>query len=340
MFSFLDSPLVCPVVIGRAKYLAALDNYLKASAAGKGHTLLLKGEAGVGKSRLVAEALARAAQAGLQSGLGQCFEHQPTLPFAPLLEILRDLLASPGAAQVKRLLDAGGLQALSRLLPELLPPGTEAGPPASSDPEQEKHLIFNTLVQFFSRLAAQQPLLLVCEDLHWCDETSLEFLLQLARRIASQPILVLLTYRSDEISPALGHFLAELDRARLAAEITLYPFSPVETGQMLQKILEQPQPVRNDFLNPIYDMTEGNPFLSKKCCVRLSPAASYTGQTIAGSANRAATCIFRAVSRTPFSAGRSTCPDRPAKYCTWRRPPAGGLISGFCCKPAATTSKT
>src|SRR2546423_1119906 len=92
MFILLDSPLVCPVVIGRTDYLAALDNYIKASAAGKGRTLLLKGEAGVGKSRLVAEALARAEQAGLQSGQGQCFEYQPTPPFAPLLEILGNLL--------------------------------------------------------------------------------------------------------------------------------------------------------------------------------------------------------------------------------------------------------
>ncbi len=263
MSIFLDSPLVCPVVIGRTDYLLALDQYIKSAAAGISHTLLLKGEAGVGKSRLVAEAQTRALQAGLQSGQGQCFEYQPSPPFAPVIEILHNLLTSQWAGQTKRLLDSsspGGYRALARLLPELLPvsPGTEPLPPV--DPEQEKHLIFNILFQFFVRLATEQPLLLICEDLHWCDETSLEFLLQLARRIVIRPVLILLTYRSDEVNPILGHFLAELDRARLATEITLLPFSRVETGQMLQKLLELPQPVRNDFLNPIFDLTEGNPF--------------------------------------------------------------------------------
>jgi DNA-binding CsgD family transcriptional regulator len=263
MSIFLDSPLVCPVMIGRTEYLAALVRYINGCAGGQGHTLLLKGEAGVGKSRLVAEALARATEAGVQSGQAACFEYQPAAPFAPILEILRDLLTLPQGEPNRTLLEAcSGSErwVLSRLMPELVPPGMVSEQARTYEPEQEKQLIFSSLVQFFGRLAAGQPLLLIFEDLHWCDETSLEFLLQLARRIISQPVLILLTYRSDEINPALGHFLAELDRARLATEITLFPFSPVETGQMLQKILEFPQPVRNDFLNPIYDLTEGNPF--------------------------------------------------------------------------------
>lgn len=263
MSIFLDSPLVCPVMIGRTEYLAALARYINGCAGGQGHTLLLKGEAGVGKSRLVAEALARATQAGLQSGQAACFEYQPAAPFAPILEILRDLLTLPQGDRNRLLPEARpGSESwvISRLLPELLPSGPVTEQSRSYEPEQEKHLIFSSLMQFFGRLAARQPLLLIFEDLHWCDETSLEFLLQLARRITNQPVLILLTYRSDEIDPVLGHFLAELDRARLATEITLFPFSPVETGQMLQKILDLSQPVRNDFLNPIYDLTEGNPF--------------------------------------------------------------------------------
>jgi len=81
---------------------------------------------------------------------------------------------------------------------------------------------------------------IVIEDIHWCDDTSLEFLLHFARRIASrnapQPVLLLLTYRSDEVHPALQHFLAELDRARLATELNLGRLAAVEVGEMIRAI--------------------------------------------------------------------------------------------------------
>src|SRR5689334_1118453 len=128
MSIFLDSPMICPVLIGRTEYLAALARYINLCAGGQGHTLLLKGEAGVGKSRLISEALALAAKAGLQSGQAACFEYQPAAPFAPVLEILRDLLTLPQGEQNRPLLEAGSgneTWVLSRLLPELVPPGLE-----------------------------------------------------------------------------------------------------------------------------------------------------------------------------------------------------------------------
>jgi predicted ATPase len=123
-----------------------------------------------------------------------------------------------------------------------------------SEPQQEKRGLFRTLEECFLALAARGPLLLIVEDLHWSDDISLEFLLYLARRIAAQPLLLLLTYRSDEVRPGLSHFLAELDRERLATENALPRLSMDEVHMMLRAMLAPERPVRAEFLQAIYTL--------------------------------------------------------------------------------------
>ncbi|MGQ0601312.1 MAG: helix-turn-helix transcriptional regulator, partial [Anaerolineales bacterium] len=89
---------------------------------------------------------------------------------------------------------------------------------------------------------------------------SLDFLLALARHSAAHPILLLLTYRDDELHPALRHFLAELDRARLATELTLKRLSLAEVEAMIRAIFAQPQPIRGEFVKVVHEFTDGNPF--------------------------------------------------------------------------------
>jgi DNA-binding CsgD family transcriptional regulator len=226
---------------------------------GNGHTLLLAGEAGIGKSRMIAEikmGIHRDTALALQ---GNCFEPDRSLPYGPLIDALRALLVLIPPVELMR--DAGTYAAeYARLLPELsayLPAGAIA--PLIS-PEQEKRRLFEALVQLLSRLSARQPLLFVAEDIHWADDTSLEFLAFLARRLPRLPILLLLTYRSDEQHAQLRHFLAQLDRERLASEIALAPLTPVEVEEMLLVIFELQRPVRREFLDAMYSLTEGNPF--------------------------------------------------------------------------------
>ncbi|MDE3091815.1 MAG: hypothetical protein KGJ80_20775, partial [Chloroflexota bacterium] len=140
-------------------------------------------------------------------------------------------------------------------------------PAPSLEPEQGKRRLFQALARVFIRLVALaadarqvSPLLVIVEDLHWSDDTSLEFLLFLARQIAAQPILLLLTYRSDQVHPGLDHFLGSLDRERLAVEFSLPPLSIEEVDAMLRAIFELQRPVRAEFLNALYALTEGNPF--------------------------------------------------------------------------------
>jgi predicted ATPase len=112
-------------------------------------------------------------------------------------------------------------------------------------------------------------LLIVVEDLHWSDDASLEFLLFLSRRISPYPVLLLLSYRSDETLSGLGGLLAGLDREQIAQEIKLAPFTRDEVGLMLRSLLDLDHPPETDFLDAIYELTEGNPFFVEEVCTSL-----------------------------------------------------------------------
>ncbi len=253
----LDKSILCPILVGRAPYLDAVNQRIAQARAGQGQMILFAGEAGIGKSRLVAETKAVAAQQGFAILQGNCFEPDRMLPYAPLLDLLRSFIANGPATEVATTLKPFAPE-LIKLLPELATslPGVAATP--SLGPEQEKRRHFQTLAQFL--LQSGPPLLVIVEDVHWCDDTSLEFLLHFARRLANSPILLLLTYRSDEPNPGLTHFLAGLDRARLAAEFALSRLPLAEVESMIRAIFEQERPVRAEFAEAIHSLTDGNPF--------------------------------------------------------------------------------
>jgi DNA-binding CsgD family transcriptional regulator len=253
------APLTCPILVGRAAYLNTIQSLLARARSGHGGTLLLAGEAGIGKSRLAREMSIHAAEHGMQVFQGNCFEPDRTLPYGLLLDTLRSILREYSAETLVAELGTFA-PALAQLLPELDVAIPQTMPRSRRDAEQEKRHLFEALAQCFLRLAAQRPLLLVAEDVHWSDDSSLEFLLYLARRIEAQPLALALTYRSDEIHPALAHFLASLDRERLATELALDPLTREDEGAMLRAMFGLQRTVRTDFLDTLFGLTEGNPF--------------------------------------------------------------------------------
>jgi tetratricopeptide (TPR) repeat protein len=256
-----ERSIVCPVLVGRAQYFAPFEQVLGALADGTGGTIAISGEAGVGKSRLTRELreFAERFLPGLTVLRGNCFERDSTLPFAPLVDLLRAYLSPLDATQLRARLGDEACE-LVKLLPELSAslPECEASP--ALDPEQERRRLFHALVQLLGRLAQERPVLVIIEDLHWSDDTSLEFLSHLARHAAESPILVIFTYRADEVSPPLAHFLAGLDRARLVTEWGLARLSLADVSAMIMAIFELEQAPRADFLEPVYELTDGNPY--------------------------------------------------------------------------------
>jgi tetratricopeptide (TPR) repeat protein len=258
----ISQPVICPVFIGRAPQVAAFNKLVAEVGAGDAvppfRVALIAGEAGIGKSRFVKE-VAAAGQNGLTILQGRCFEQDQSLPYAPMVDLLTAFCLSQPREHITDTLKPVAPE-LIRIFPELSIHLSYIAPLPLLEPEHEKRRIFQALIQFLNRAADASPLLLVIEDLHWCDDTSLEFFLTLIRRASTQPVLLVLTYRSDEIHPALHRFLAELDRAHLATEIHLDRLFVTDVEEMIRVIFEQQSPVHPEFSQAIHQLTDGNPF--------------------------------------------------------------------------------
>ncbi|NJN81648.1 MAG: AAA family ATPase [Caldilineaceae bacterium] len=297
----------CPVLIGRDVELATLTRLLDATSAGVGQVGLIGGEAGIGKSRLVTELQTLAVSQGFLLDLGVCFESDRVLPYAPLIDLLRSAFAARDPQELAATL---GIYAsdLVGLLPELVLLWPNLPPPAPSDPEQERRRLFYALHRFLTarlltvHAGQETPQLIVIEDLHWCDDSTLDFLLFLARQLPARPILLLLTYRNDEIHPTLAHFLAQLDRMRLGVEMTLSRFQIHETGAAIRAIFDQPR-VRAEFVDALHGLTDGNPFFVEETLKALVVARHLPGtraldaQAAARVADPAHDCRRRATPR-------------------------------------------
>ncbi|MBA2288359.1 MAG: AAA family ATPase [Ktedonobacteraceae bacterium] len=269
--------MITPHLIGRAGQLATLHLLVEQAKRGEGHLALISGEAGIGKSRLVAEIKTSTTRQGFLVVQGNCFPADLTYPYAPLLDLLRSLFASRPAATL-----ATELERLARdlfpLLPELVPQQT--APLLPLEPEQEKRRLFAVLANFFTHLSASSPLLLIIEDVHWSDSTSLDFLSMFARRIVSQPLLLLVTYRQDEMHPQLSSWLAQITRERLAEALQLAPLSRNDVDMMLSALFDQRHTasdmrryLHGELLNALYTITEGNPFFVEEMLSAMIAAA-------------------------------------------------------------------
>src|SRR6202165_4600819 len=244
-------PITCPVVIGRVQELTTLRLLVDRVHSEEAQVALVSGEAGIGKSRLVAEAKASAGAQGFLLLEGQCFQTDSASPYAPLLDLFRAYCARWAPTSLPDSMHSFASR-LSRLLPELallFPDLATLPTPPSVDPEEEKRQLFAAMTHFVTEQATQHLMLLVVEDIHWCDDLSIELLLHLARRCRQVPLLLLVTYRSDELQPRLRQWLALLDRERLAQECALERLTRTEVAAMLHAMLERMQEVDADLLD-------------------------------------------------------------------------------------------
>jgi DNA-binding CsgD family transcriptional regulator/Tfp pilus assembly protein PilF len=257
-----DASVVCPVLIGRTAEFAVFHLLLEQAKSGSGHVALLGGEAGVGKSRLVAEVKTSAEREGFLLLQGNCFQADRAFPYAPFLDLLRASFS--GSSSLPRHHDLLPFaQELSQFLPDVTPHIPERPsliPSSPLDPQQEQRRLFALLLHFFTEQATHQPLLCILEDLHWSDEASLELLVYLARSCTHLPLLFVLTYRSDDVSPELRHCLAAFDREHLAQDFFLQRLSRTEVDAMLRAIFARHQATPTGLLESMYTLTEGNPF--------------------------------------------------------------------------------
>jgi predicted ATPase len=212
MLADVEPPMSSPVLVGRSGQLSALDTALAEAGRGSPSAVIVGGEAGVGKSRLLSAFAERSRSAGVRVLIGGCLELGPEgLPFAPFTSVLRGLVRDLGPAGVAELLPGGTARELARLLPEF-------GEPAGTGDEGEARArLFEQILVLLERLAEAGPVALVIEDMHWADRSTRDVLAFLIRNQPSlDGVLTVVTYRSDDLhrTHPLRPLLAELDRGR------------------------------------------------------------------------------------------------------------------------------
>jgi len=255
MLTNMASRSISPVFVGRDRELDTLDSALRGVTEGQPAVVVVGGEAGVGKSRLVEEFLDRARLDGARVLVGGCAElGEDGLPFTPVVMALRSLLRDLPPGRLDELVGAGR-DDLARLLPEL---GETAPEPFLG--ELSRGRLFEILVDLLERLGREQPLVLVLEDLHWADRSTRELLGFLTRTLRASAVLLVATFRSDELRRGhpLRAFLAELDRVRIVDRVELPRFNHDEVVAQLAGILGgAPEP---SLAEKVFSRSEGNAF--------------------------------------------------------------------------------
>jgi predicted ATPase len=191
------------------------------------------GEAGVGKTRLVAELTSRCVSERTRVLVGGCVPvGDGALPYAPIVEALGALLADLGVDAVRELVGPSWPE-LARLLPALGAPDRTVLPNQTAQAR-----LFELLLGLLGRLGEQAPLVLVVEDLHWADQSTRDLLAFLVRNLRRERLLLVVTYRSDDPGQQrLGPYLAELDRGGSVERLLLARLDRAETAAQLTGIL-------------------------------------------------------------------------------------------------------
>lgn len=250
----LETDQVAPLV-GRQSELDLLRTRLQAAWGGPGQTICLTGDSGVGKTRLAFEALREAAASGMTILRGAAYEQEGQLPYQPFVEAFdRYLIEHPGSphenpfAQFKRL--------------------------RSSDPQQGHLALFNAAASFLTSLAATSPVVLLVDDLHAADETSLQLFHYLARRTRMAPVLLLATYRVEAAmtTSPFDALLHALYRERLSETLKVAPLAEQAVAGIMAHILGGA--VDPGLVQAVFTITEGNPFFIEE----ITPALVTSGQ--------------------------------------------------------------
>ena len=267
--------LACPGFVGRDGEVALLRAAFDIVVNGRAATVLVGGDAGIGKTRLVDELCRQARERGAVVARGACVPVDGGgLPCAPVVGVLRDLVRQvddPAAAEALRPLVTG----ITTAVPGAADPGVvyPAIPPATDDLARTRS--FEAILACFTTLAERAPLVLVFEDLQWADSVSADLLTYLTRNLVETSVLLIGTYRSEEIGPGhhLRPWLTELGRHAHVTQLRLEGLGKDETAELIAGILgETPDWA---LVDAVWARSQGNPFFAEELtAARHSPSLS------------------------------------------------------------------
>ncbi|MGN6867883.1 MAG: ATP-binding protein [Solirubrobacteraceae bacterium] len=248
--------------VGRIGELAELEHALREAAEQHPVAVLLGGQSGVGKTRLVREFERRVTESDEDEGIvlrGEAVEQaHGELPYAPLIGALRPLVRSHDPAL--EMLSRASRSALAALLPGL--DEEPAAPDRGDSPAQPR--LFEALLELIDLLSEDRVLVLTLEDLHWADRSTRTFIDFLARSLRRERVMLLLSYRTDELHRRhpLRSLLSELERLEQVRRLELAPFDRRELAEALADILDETP--SEELVERLYARSEGNPLYTEE----------------------------------------------------------------------------
>jgi predicted ATPase/DNA-binding CsgD family transcriptional regulator len=251
-------------LVGRATELQLLTRALDAADRASSTTIFLAGDGGIGKTRLAEATVAEAARRGWSTAVGRAYPVESGVPYAlfsdALLPVLRALDTTALAV-----LSRGGEAELVRLFPAL-DLRTSAQSTAHGDAADLKARLLWNFSQFLGRFAAKRPLLIVLENVHWADASSLELLHFTARQLAGQRIVIVCSYNAAqrESNPTLVNTERSLVGLGVATVIRLDPLTRAESDELLATVFGVEPMTMRGFASLLYERTRGNPFFTEE----------------------------------------------------------------------------
>ena len=268
-----------PEFVGRATELAGLEAAFARAEGGVAGAAFVCGESGIGKTRLLRELERRAADRGARVLRGECPAFGAgELAYAPIASALRRLERELAPEAFEALVGPGRGE-LARLVPEWGAAAAQSDSAAPGDAFAQARL-FGMLRGLLDRLAADAPVLFAVEDLHWADRSTLELLSSLLRGVRNERVLLVCTYRSDELHRRhpLRPFVAEEERREGVQRFELEPFSPAELAAQVAGILgDAPDP---GMVARLHARCEGNAFFAEELLAASGGAAGPLPPTL------------------------------------------------------------
>jgi hypothetical protein len=271
---------------GRHEERTQLQRLVGDAANGTGAMVLISGEAGIGKTRLAAEAVAEARRHRMTVLTGQCLDLDVPPPYQPLLDHLEQAARQTTPERMRVALGENAPE-LATLMPVLRQRYDDIPDTPSLPPEQERQYVLHGVAAFMARAAGHRPVLLVFEDLHWADESSLLLLEHLAPLLGSMPLLIVGTYRHTDLdgSRPFGRSLTHLTKARHTIEIRLPLFGREDVAGLLANRAGRVVPA--ELVDVVYSETDGNPLFVEEVFRHLHEAGKLfddEGQWVSGAA--------------------------------------------------------